>query len=114
MGPEDNPSDVMQLMMSSGDARSQALAAIAAAQRDDVAAAETAMVNAKSALHDAQLAHNRLLSSEARGEGPQFSILLVHAENHLAGAQTMIEVARAFMVTSAELMTLRKEVADRP
>lgn len=112
MHVEENPSDVMQIIMSSSAARGQALSAIKMAQAGDADGADRAITAAKTAMREAQAAHNRLLSSEAREEGPQFSLLLIHAEDHLAGAQTMIEVAEAFMVTSAELVALKKEIKD--
>lgn len=111
--PEDNPNEVMSIIMNGGQARSAAMAAIKAAKARDFAAAATCMSNARVAVKNAQVAHNSLLSAEARGDGADFSVLLVHAENHLSNALTIIDMADQFVETYRELAALEKRVNDQ-
>ena len=104
--PEDNPSEVMNIIISGSQARSAAMAAIKAAKAHDFPAAATCLSNAQVAVKRAQAAHNALLSAEARGDGADFSVLLVHAENHLSNALTIIDTATQFVDTYHELAAL--------
>ncbi|WDF83476.1 PTS lactose/cellobiose transporter subunit IIA [Lacticaseibacillus pabuli] len=110
MIPDENPSEVMEIIMNASHSRSASRQAMAEARVGKQAAADKSLAEAKTALQAAQDAHNTLLSQEARGEGPEFSILLVHAENHLANADTMIDIATEFMAMGAELNALQKKL----
>jgi len=110
MIPDENPSEVIELIMNATHSRSASRQAMADARVGKRAEADEALAEAKTALQGAQDVHNKLLSKEARGEGPDFSILLVHAENHLANAETMIDIATEFMAMGQELNDLKKQV----
>lgn len=103
MIPEDNPSEVMTIIVSGGDVRKACLAAIDSAKAGDFAAAKKHLADADAAMAVAQKAHNRMLSKEARGEGPDFSVLLVHAESHLGNAQVIEDMAKEFIMMYQEL-----------
>ncbi|WP_155286500.1 PTS lactose/cellobiose transporter subunit IIA [Lacticaseibacillus zhaodongensis] len=105
MIPEDNPSEVMNIIVSGGDARKACLAAVDSAKNGDFAAAKKELDAASAAIGVAQKAHNRLLSQEARGVGPDFSVLLVHAESHLGNAQALYDMAKEFVLLYKELRT---------
>ncbi len=95
--PEDNPSSVMDIISATSTAREAALAAIEAAKEQDFEQASKWLDRAQNAIKGGQLAHNHLLSLEARGEGPEFSLLLVHAETHLTDANAILDTSREFV-----------------
>lgn len=95
--PEDNPASVMDIITATATARDAALTAIAAAEEGDFAEATKWVTRATNAKAAAQKAHNHILSLEAQGNGPDFSVLLVHAETHLTDATAMTEMARHFI-----------------
>jgi len=85
------------LILHAGNAKSSAMLAIEAAREGDFTAAEQAMEEAKTELHKAHQCQTDLIQSEARGEATTLSILLIHAQDHLAMAMTATEQAAEWL-----------------
>ncbi|WP_127848349.1 PTS lactose/cellobiose transporter subunit IIA [Lacticaseibacillus hulanensis] len=107
--PEDNPKSVMDMISNAGTARDAALTAVDAAEERDFAEAQKWLTRAQNAVNVARQAHNHLLSQEARGEGPDFSVLLVHAETHLTDALAMIDMAKRMVALYQLVYTKLKD-----
>ena len=91
-----------KLIAGAGDARSYAIEAIREARNKDFAKADEYLKKADEALLDAHKAQTELLFKEANGEKTEFSILLIHAQDHIMNAMTVKDLA-------SELIEILKE-----
>lgn len=73
----------MNLIVSSGDARSSAFEALKAAREGAFDRARELMQQSDEALVQAHHVQTDLLCAEANGEGPEVGLLMVHAQDHL-------------------------------
>lgn len=93
----DNYETGFQLILHAGNAKSKAMMAIEEARKYQFEEAETYLIEAK---QDLKLAHNtqtNLIQGEAKGEQVAFSILIVHAQDHLTTAMNVIDQAEEFL-----------------
>lgn len=98
---------IMQLIMYGGDARNAAMQAIRAARNDDFELADKYLVEAEEKMNDAHNYQTQLIFSENNGNPIPFSLLLVHAQDHVMNAMTVKEIA----VEMIEMM--RKEKMNK-
>ena len=84
---------IMQIIASSGDSISCSMAAMQAANEGDFALAKEELKNADESIKVAHKVHTDLLVKEANNEGVNFSLLLVHASNHLTNAEVSYNFA---------------------
>lgn len=94
--------ELMGFVMLAGDARSSAMEGIKIAKEHDFEKAEALLDNANKAMLDAHHAHAKLLARDAQGELP-FCLLLIHAEDQLMAASTVIDLA-------SEIIELHKAI----
>lgn len=94
--------ELMGFVMLAGDARSSAMEGIKIAKEHDFEKAEALLDNANKAMLDAHHAHAKLLSRDAQGELP-LCLLLIHAEDQLMAASTVIDLA-------SEIIELHKAI----
>lgn len=95
-----NPADyevAFRIISVAGNAKSNAMIAIRAAREGNWAAAEAALKEADANLHEAHDAQSKMLTEEARGISVPVNIILVHAQDHLAGAILTRDLADEFM-----------------
>mgnify|MGYP004566738893 FL=1 len=96
--------ELMGFVMLAGDARSSAMEGIKIAKEHDFEKAEALLDNANKAMLDAHHAHAKLLARDAQGELP-LCLLLIHAEDQLMAASTVIDLA-------SEIIELHKAIQD--
>lgn len=94
--------ELMGFVMLAGDARSSAMEGIKIAKEHDFEKAEALLDNANKAMLDAHHAHAKLLARDAQGELP-LCLLLIHAEDQLMAASTVIDFA-------SEIIELHKAI----
>lgn len=94
--------ELMGFVMLAGDARSSAMEGIKIAKGHDFEKAEALLDNANKAMLDAHHAHAKLLARDAQGELP-LCLLLIHAEDQLMAASTVIDLA-------SEIIELHKAI----
>lgn len=94
--------ELMGFVMLAGDARSSAMEGIKVAKEHDFEKAEALLDNANKAMLDAHHAHAKLLARDAQGELP-LCLLLIHAEDQLMAASTVIDLA-------SEIIELHKAI----
>lgn len=82
-----------ELIAQAGDARSNAMLALRAARTGDQAEAHRLLAAAEASLGAAHQRQTDLVQSEARGERVAVNIILVHAQDHLASAMTVRDLA---------------------
>ncbi len=91
-----------QLIANAGDARSYSVEAIRCARKKDFDKADEYLKQADVALLEAHKAQTDLLFKEANGEKTEFSVLLIHAQDHIMNAMTVKDLA-------SELIEILKE-----
>ncbi len=106
MNPEKAEEIAMTLIAHSGDARSFAFGALAAAKEGDFERAESLLKESEERAIEAHHAQTDLLTAEASGEGPDVNVLLVHSQDHLMTSMLAQELIK-------ELIILHKDKADK-
>ncbi|MBQ6819804.1 MAG: PTS lactose/cellobiose transporter subunit IIA [Clostridium sp.] len=84
----------MQLIMFGGDAKSNAMEAIAAAKSGNLELAKIKISNAEASLKQAHHSQTEMLTKEAQGENIEVSLLMVHAQDHLMTSISFIDLAK--------------------
>ncbi len=82
-----------KIISSAGDSMAQMCLALQAAKKGNEEESNALMESAKNALTEAHRVQTELLVNEANGIVPEFSILLLHAQDHLMNvilAETII------------------------
>ena len=79
----ENEQNLLEIIVNSGEAKSLSFEAIRAAKEGRFEDADLKMKEAKAVQLKAHHAQTQLLVQEANGEKAEFSILLVHAQDHL-------------------------------
>lgn len=98
---------VMNLVMHGGDARSLAIEAMRFARQNDFAKAESLLTDAQKALNEAHNFQTDLIQSEMGGGDPvRVSLLMVHGQDHLMNAMTVLDLA-------AEIVALNKQLHEQ-
>ena len=72
-----------EIVAYAGDARSKLLEALNAARESDYAKAEQLVENAEACIVEAHKSQTELLAKEASGEDLNFSVTLMHGQDHL-------------------------------
>ena len=88
---------IINLIVSSGSARSSAIEAIEYAKAGDLAQADQSIEDAKEAVNEGHHAQTELIQAEIRGEKAPLSLLMVHAQDHLMTALLCIDLAQAII-----------------
>lgn len=88
---------IINIINSSGEARSFCMEAIGYAKKGETEKAKNAIEEANNKLSEAHKSQTSLIQEEARGEGKPISLLLVHAQDHLMNAITVRDMANEFI-----------------
>ncbi|WP_044477905.1 PTS lactose/cellobiose transporter subunit IIA [Paenibacillus antibioticophila] len=87
----------MMLIANAGEARSKALEAIQAAKIKEVDRARSLLAEARVSSRAAHKIQTSLLQQEASGNKYEVSVLLIHAQDHLMNAITVIDLAETIV-----------------
>ncbi|HAH60702.1 MAG TPA: PTS lactose/cellobiose transporter subunit IIA [Treponema sp.] len=93
----------MEIIADAGDGKSQAMEAIQAAKKGDFGRAEELLQNSHNSIVKAHKNHSGLLFHDADKNDVKVTMLMVHAADHLSGADIIESIA-------VELVQLYKEV----
>ncbi|HOK63097.1 MAG TPA: PTS lactose/cellobiose transporter subunit IIA [Soehngenia sp.] len=88
---------IMDLINNSGEAKSICMEAIAFAKDNDINSARIYLEKADEKISLAHKSQTKLIQNEAKGVKEEFSLLLVHAQDHLMGSIMMKDIAREFV-----------------
>lgn len=91
---EQNLQVIMQLIVHSGDAKSNAVEAIQAAKIGDFLTAEIKIEQAEAALVEAHHSQTGLLTEEAKGNHMEVTLLTVHSQDHLMTSIAFTDLAK--------------------
>lgn len=84
---------ILNIIMHSGEARSHSLEAITLAKAGEFDKAREAIIKADEELGYAHSSQTSLIQGEAASDKIEFSLLLVHAEDHLMTTMTFKDLA---------------------
>ena len=90
----DNEQKSFELILHSGNARSLAHEALELIKANQKEQAEIKLKEAEDELIEAQKLHARFLRDMANHEEIKIDLLMVHAEDHVSGSQTCLEMAK--------------------
>ena len=85
---------VMGLIMNAGNAKGEAIAALAAAKENHFSEAESRMKAANDALVEAHNTQTSLLTAEASGNNSEVTLLMVHSQDHLMTSIAFCDLAK--------------------
>ncbi|WP_205418580.1 PTS lactose/cellobiose transporter subunit IIA [Paraliobacillus sediminis] len=83
----------MGIIVNGGNARSNAMRAIAASKQGNIEEANQFMELASEDLNKAHRIQTDLIQAEARGDKAEISLLMIHAQDHLMNAMTVKDLA---------------------
>lgn len=93
-----------QIISNSGTAKSSYIEAIQKAKDGDFAAAEKLIEEGQNCFAQAHKIHGELLQKDASGDHPEFSLILMHAEDQMANSEMAYVMAK-------EIIALYKKLA---
>lgn len=100
---------IMNIINSSGEARSLCMEAIAYAKEGYKDKAIEGIDEANVKLSEAHKSQTLLIQEEARGESKDISLLLIHAQDHLMNAITIKDMASEFIDLYSRLDSMKGE-----
>ncbi|WP_226002361.1 PTS lactose/cellobiose transporter subunit IIA [Paenibacillus sp. BJ-4] len=86
-----------QLILHSGSARSKVIQALTEYRNENVEGADELLKQAKQDLRAAHDIHFQMVKKEAGGTQTPFSLLLMHAEDHLMSTATMKDLVQELL-----------------
>lgn len=84
----------MNVILSASDAKNYALEASKKAQEGDFEEAERLMSKSEECLNQAHHIQFQMLQDEANGNGHELCLLMVHSQDHLMNAITVVDLTR--------------------
>lgn len=102
MKKEDVQSISFQLISYAGDAFSYFFQAVSKAREGDFEEADKLLAEGDKQMVQAHHAQTDLLTAEASGENVEFSVILVHAQDHLTTTMMYERVAKEFIALYKE------------
>lgn len=86
-----------QIILHAGNGRSNAMEAIQAAKEGNFDEADQLIKEANTELSEAHRFQTSLIQDEAKGNGQNVNILLIHSQDHLMTAMTVRDLAIEFI-----------------
>lgn len=94
-----------QIISYTGEAKSDYIEAMGAAREYDFEKAERLMKEGMAVFVEGHKVHGQLIQKEAAGDNVQLSLLLMHAEDQLLGAETLKVIADELIAVYKKLQT---------
>lgn len=88
----------MGLIVNAGEGRSCAMEALAYARKGDYEHAQEKISQAEDALLEAHREQISMIQQEAMGERTEVTLLLVHAQDHIMNAMTVLDLVREMIM----------------
>ena len=86
-----------QIIMNAGDARSTAMESLAEAKKGDIDKAKKLIKEARNQINNAHQYQTSLINAVANGEKNEINVLLIHSQDHLMNAMTVLDLAEEFI-----------------
>lgn len=91
------------IISAAGDAQSNMLSALAEARKGAFEKAQELMALADKALHKAHKSQTEMIMKEAQGEKSEYSVLMVHAQDHLMNAMLSKQLIKEMIMMYQEI-----------
>jgi PTS system cellobiose-specific IIA component len=91
---QQNLEAIMGLIMYGGNAKSDAMEAIAAAKKGDFELADQKIADAEESLVQAHHSQTEMLTQEAQGNNVKVTLLTVHSQDHLMTSIAFTDLAK--------------------
>lgn len=104
---------ILNIIMHSGEARSYAIEAISLAKSGDFNKAKELIYLADEELGYAHISQTSLVQSEAVNDEIKFSLLLVHAQDHLMTTMTFNDLALEIIEVHEKLVSFSKQINNK-
>lgn len=104
---------IMNIIMHSGEARNYSIEAISLAKAGHFKKAKELICKADEELGFAHNSQVSLIQRETTNEKVQFSLLLVHSQNHLMTAMTFKDLAVEIIDIHEKMELLNKKLEDK-
>ena len=101
-----------QIISAAGSARSSYIEAIQKVKNGNIDEAEKSMKEGEKQFLKGHDVHNTLLQQEASGEAVKSSILVMHAEDQLMGAEMFQIIAKEFIDTNLKINDLEQKLNE--
>lgn len=85
---------IMKLVVSSGNARSTAIEALRAARDENFEYADKLMNEADQMILQSHEVQTEMIQNELNGEKMEVGLLMVHAQDHLMNAMTVMDLCK--------------------
>lgn len=99
------------IISAAGDAQSTMLEALSAARQGEFSRADEMMKQADQMLVKAHKSQTGLIMKEAQGEKSEYSVLMVHAQDHLMNAMLSKQLIREMILMYQEIKELKRKGA---
>ncbi|EOS59345.1 hypothetical protein C815_02245 [Firmicutes bacterium M10-2] len=100
-----------QIISASGGAKSAYMAALEAAKEGNYEEAENMIKEGDEMLNQGHAPHATLVQQEAAGNSPEVSLILIHAEDQMMGAETFKAMVEQMIDVYKEIDALKAKVA---
>lgn len=102
----------MQLIFYAGNAKSETMRAISAAEAGEITQAEELLTGAKEQLHDAHQIQTDLITQEMNDTVLEKPIILIHAQDHFIGAVTSIDLGEKMIQLNRRLQKIEEKLKE--
>jgi PTS system cellobiose-specific IIA component len=99
------------IIASAGECRALTFEAVELAEEGKIEEAKTRLKEAEQAFYEAHKVQTAFINAEAKGEEIPFSILFMHAEDHLMNASSEVEIAKRLISLAAKFSLLEERVS---
>lgn len=99
-----------QIISASGGAKSAYMAALEAAKEGNYEEAENMIKEGDEMLNQGHAPHATLVQQEAAGNSPEVSLILIHAEDQMMGAETFKAMVEQLIDVYKQLLLSKHQV----
>ena len=100
---------IMDIIVHGGNARSKAMEAIRQAAEGKFEEAKKQVESAEEDLHRAHNVQTSLIQDEANGKKTEISLLMIHAQDHLMNAITVVDMAKEMIRLHEMLFKIKNQ-----
>ena len=100
----------MQIIANSGVAKSNAIQAMKNSIEGNFDNIEELFKEAQEHIVTASKEHMNFLEAEATNNTPEFSVLLIHAEDQMLSTQTTVDISKEFVKLAKEVKKLKEKI----
>lgn len=98
-----NHQEIFEIILHGGNARSLAMEAMMYSRDNKFEEAKKALEEAEREIKDAHEFQTNMIQKEAAGKNVEISLLIIHAQDHLMNALTVIDLAKEIIILNEKI-----------